>query len=225
MAAEDTLVAALARAKQTFAPVKKSKTARVPTKSGGEYSYAYADLSDVLDAVTGPLAAEGVVVMQPIQWLDDGVVLETLVCGHGDQFRSVLPLDIKGMQPQAIGSLLTYMRRYTLCSMLGIAAEEDDDGRQAQDTDRKYGSTAKRKAQAKVTETTRPRNTDTPPPDGEALSFAQLVEIKDWFDGMPDDVRKARKRQFVQQLGDPQTLRADQWPAVQAFMTEEPFDV
>lgn len=220
---EDTLVAALARAKQQFGPVKKSKTAKVPTKAGGEYRYSYADLSDVLEVITVPLAKEGVVVLQPIQWHDEGVVLETLVCGHGEQFRSVLPLELKGMQPQAVGSLLTYMRRYALTAMLGIAAEEDDDGRQAQDTDRRYGSTAKRKVQAKVSETSAPRNTDAPMPDGEALSFDQLVQIKEWFDGLPDDVRKARKRTFVQEIGDPQSLRADRWPDVQRFMGEEAF--
>ena len=32
---------------------------------------------------------------------------------------------------QQLGSSSTYVRRYALCAMLGIAAEEDDDGRQA----------------------------------------------------------------------------------------------
>lgn len=220
---DDSLVAALARAKQKFPKITKSKTATVPTKAGGSYQYSYADLSDVIDAITAPLANEGVVVLQPIQWLDDGVVLETLVCGHGEQFRSVLPLDVKGMQPQAVGSLLTYMRRYALTAMLGIAAEEDDDGRQAQDTDRKYGSTAKRKVQATVTETKAPRNTDAPMPDGEALSFDQLVRIREHFDQMPDEVRKARKKLFVAQFGDPQHIQADAWQQVEQFMASEPF--
>src|SRR5262249_26840935 len=33
--------------------------------------------------------------------------------------------------PQALGSLLTYLRRYAITALLGIATEEDDDGKAA----------------------------------------------------------------------------------------------
>ena len=44
----DQLAAALVCAQAEFPTVTKTKVARVPTKGGGEYSYRYADLPDVL---------------------------------------------------------------------------------------------------------------------------------------------------------------------------------
>jgi hypothetical protein len=44
---------------------------------------------------------------------------------------SSFPLPRVPESPQELGSLLTYLRRYAITALLGIATEEDDDGRQA----------------------------------------------------------------------------------------------
>jgi hypothetical protein len=105
-----------------------------------------------------------------------------------------------------------------LAALVGVAAEDDDDGNAAQ-----AAQPARKKVQATVTETKAPRNTDAPMPDGEALSFDQLVRIREHFDQMPDEVRKARKKLFVAQFGDPQHIQADAWQQVEQFMASEPF--
>lgn len=132
---EDTLVAALARAQAAFPEIHKTKTATVPTKAGGSYSYKYADLHAIMKAIVPVLAEHGIAVMQPIM----GDELHTVIAGHGEEFRSAMPLNLEGLQPQAVGSLLTYYKRYAITSMLAIAVDEDDDGTAAQNADREPG--------------------------------------------------------------------------------------
>ncbi len=204
--ADDSLVAALARAQAKMPPVHKTKT-------NPHFKKTYADLADVLAAVRPTLAAEGIAIVQPIRITEHGAELVTALLKGDERIESALPLPLDS-KPQDMGSRLTYLRRFQLAALVGVAAEDDDDGNAAQAST----SVPKRKMQAKVTETTAPANTDRPMPDGEALSFDQLVQIKDHFDGMPDDERKTKKKLFVQWIGEPQSLRADQWHLVEEFM-------
>jgi hypothetical protein len=127
--AEDRpLIAALARAQAAFPQIPKSKTARVPTKNGGEYTYTYADIGDVLAAVRPVLAAEGIAIVQATEETESGYVLATRLIKGDDQIIGRIPLPIEQASPQQVGSLLTYYRRYGLTALIGVAAEDDDDG-------------------------------------------------------------------------------------------------
>lgn len=118
----------LARAQAQFPELHKSRTARVPTKGGGEYSYDYADLGDALKAVRPILAAEGIAITQPIDTTPDGeTVLHTILAHPDGVLTSTMTLPIRGATPQQVGSILTYFRRYALCAAVGIAAEDDAD--------------------------------------------------------------------------------------------------
>lgn len=208
---DDTLVAALARAQARFPKIGRGHENK-------HFGSKYADIADVLDAVRPVLAEEGIAVSQPTRITEHGVELVTVLMKGAERIESAFPMPAN-LKPQDTLAWSTYLRRGQLCSMLGIhPSGEDDDGNAAQ-----AAAPAKKKPVIRAMESTAPRNADAPMPDGEALSFAQLVEIKEWFDGLPDDVRKARKRAFVQQLGDPQGLRADQWADVEAFMAQEAF--
>jgi len=56
------------------------------------------------------------------------LVVETLLAhSSGEWIKSEIRIDPIAKDPQAIGSSLTYARRYALSSLLGIASEEDDD--------------------------------------------------------------------------------------------------
>jgi hypothetical protein len=132
------LVAALARARARFAPIKKSKTAHV-TSTKGNYDYNYADLSDVIEATTGALSEQGLVEKQTLEWRDLGEGLRwwcatTLkhVSGESAESLYLLP-DPLTLRPQEVGSAITYARRYSYCAIVGVQAEEDEDGRQAED--------------------------------------------------------------------------------------------
>jgi hypothetical protein len=121
------LTAALAKSQSAFGAVKRDKKVIVQTKSGGSYSFDYAPLETILAAVRQPLADNGLVILQT---LDDGALVTTLLHESGGQVsgRMALPAanDIK-----ELGSTITYLRRYAIQALLGIAAEDDDDGSRA----------------------------------------------------------------------------------------------
>ena len=128
----DKLAAALAKAQSEFKPIKKDKTAKVRSEKGS-YEYHYADLSAVFDSVREALAKNGLAVTQRTI-VNGGLTLETrLLHSAGQWIAATYPLP-SGGRAQEMGSALTYAKRYSLSSMLGIAAEDDDDGADAAET-------------------------------------------------------------------------------------------
>ena len=91
----------------------------------------YADLASVRDAVVPPLARHGISVTQTTDMIErpEGaelfVLATRLTHSSGEWEESLYPLTV-GL-PQAMGSQLTYARRYTLSAIAGISADEDDD--------------------------------------------------------------------------------------------------
>jgi hypothetical protein len=130
----DGLWAALLKAQESFPVIVRGKTAKVPTKNGGEYSYGYADLGDILREVGPVLRANGLVLIQPIVSTPDGAAIRsTLVhAPSGEKEISDFPLPMDGAGAQQVGSLITYWRRYSAQAILGITTESDSD---AQDVD------------------------------------------------------------------------------------------
>lgn len=93
----------------------------------------YADLGDILTGIRKPLADAKLAIIQAPEQFEGEVVMTTmLVHESGEWFRSKLKMRPKDAGPQAIGSVITYMRRYSMSSMLCIATDEDDDGNQAE---------------------------------------------------------------------------------------------
>lgn len=126
--------------------------------------YKYADLADVWDSCRKPLSANGLAVVQTtvpntmIPGLPDGtvVVVTTLFHTSGQWIRSILPIKPIKNDPQAIGSAITYARRYSLSAIIGIASEsEDDDAEEAMGREKAKERTKdapKKKKQNKDTE-------------------------------------------------------------------------
>lgn len=106
----------------------KSKTAKVPTKSGKEFSYNYESLDQVLAVVRPALTAHGLMLVQGIKWHEpsNGYVLET---GAMDD-TEVRIMDTRPIpscnDAQAEGSWETYKRRYALRTAFGLTGEDDD---------------------------------------------------------------------------------------------------
>jgi hypothetical protein len=57
--------------------------------------------------------------------------ITTILHKDGGSFETSLILPVSQQNPQAIGSAITYARRYTLTGLLGIAADLDDDAEAA----------------------------------------------------------------------------------------------
>jgi hypothetical protein len=121
------LAAALAKAQEGFGVVKRDKTVTVKTRDGGSYSFAYAPLDTILGHVRQPLADNGLVL---VQQLNDGALDTSLIHESGAILSGSIDLPATS-DIQALGSAITYLRRYAIQALLGIAAEDDDDGNHA----------------------------------------------------------------------------------------------
>lgn len=122
------LSAALAKAQAAFQPVKRTAKVDFTTRGGQKIKYSYAPLSDVLDACRKALSDNALAIMQPTKLDGDKLVVETLLShSSGQWIKSDIIINSADTSPQGIGSVLTYARRYSLSSLLGIAADEDDD--------------------------------------------------------------------------------------------------
>jgi ERF superfamily len=116
----------------------KNKTATVKTKTGGEYSYKYADLGDILPAVRPLLAQHGLSWSAKPSQAETGELTLRYQLAHtsGEKDAGEMPLGVaRDCRPQELGSAITYARRYALTAQLNLATEEDDDGQTAQHRD------------------------------------------------------------------------------------------
>ena len=166
------LYAALAKAQGEFPEIAKTKTAKVQTRKGPGYAYTYADLADIRKAVTPALSKNGLAVVQVLDYHQINEAhsefgIETrLLHGDGGSLAAFYPIQqtklvrAEGgeplqipLTPQEMGSAITYARRYALCALLGVVAEDDDDGRQATDAS-KETQQAKNERQEKFQQAT-----------------------------------------------------------------------
>ncbi len=125
---------AFTAAQSDLPPVLKRHEATIPTKSGGGYSYQYADLNDVLEAVRPVLNKHGLSISQSSVSEEGKIGVVTRIyhtSGHVETFGPLLlPA---GGDARSAGSAITYARRYGLCAALGIAPDDDDDGEAARE--------------------------------------------------------------------------------------------
>ena len=109
--------------------IGKGQTAKVPMKSGGSYSYTYADLSDIAAAILPLLSKNGLAFTSAGVMTERGFVLRSSlvhVAGHREVSEYPLP-DVSRSTPQDIGGAMTYGRRYSLCCLTGVTPGGDDD--------------------------------------------------------------------------------------------------
>ena len=130
----ENLMNALAAAQGEFPEIERNRTVKVVPRSGGAgYSFKYATFSAILTAVRKPLSKNGLAFTQVISHDSvGGFYVLTTSLHHGNEYiSSKVPLIAEGGSNQQFGSALTYMKRYAFAAILGIAADEDDDGNTA----------------------------------------------------------------------------------------------
>lgn len=116
----DKLAEALSSAQATMSGAKKDK-------ANPFFKSKYADLSSIFEAVKEPFAENGLCITQIMEVLESGrTVLKTMLMHKSGQsiVSSMILPDIA--DPQKLGSAITYFRRYSLMSIAGIPAEDDD---------------------------------------------------------------------------------------------------
>lgn len=88
------------------------------------FKSSYATIANIIETIRKPLGDNGLSFAQfPIE---DNRLVTLVMHSSGEYFQSVLKMFPKDTTPQAQGSAMTYMRRYALTSILGIATEDDD---------------------------------------------------------------------------------------------------
>lgn len=120
------LAAALAKAQGQIEGAKKSS-------SNPFFKSKYADLAECWNTCREALTANGISVIQmPEEVNENGRLNITTMLAHssGQYISSTLTMTVTKLDPQAIGSAITYGRRYALAAMVGLA-QEDDDGEKA----------------------------------------------------------------------------------------------
>jgi hypothetical protein len=130
------LATALLEAQKAMPAIHKDSKAEVigKTKDGKPYKYSYGFLSlpALLETALPVLNKAGLAFTQMPSVRDDGqqvLVTTLLYAGTDETLIGETPLILTGVQtPQTWGGAVTYARRYALTSLLGIAADEDDDG-------------------------------------------------------------------------------------------------
>ena len=130
-------IVATVKEKESAAPVpmyRKLHNAKLAIgkvhKNAQSHHSRYADLNAVLDACEHILLDNGLIIMQPI--IDQMVYTKIIDVDSGEHVESMMKLpDLQN--PQQLGSAISYYRRYTLTSILSLAAT-DDDGEQASKT-------------------------------------------------------------------------------------------
>ena len=116
---------------------------RTADKGGNNphFKSKYSELSDVWEACRKPLADNELAVIQMPQ-AKGGEIRLTTILSHssGEWFKSSLTaMDAKN-NVQGVGSVITYLRRYSLMAMVGVAPGEDDDGNAAVQKGQQRGS-------------------------------------------------------------------------------------
>ena len=117
--------ASMLEARKNFKPVIKDNTG-----SDGRREYKYPDLNGVLEAIEPALREQGFYIEQ--EPISDKVGIRTTIChisGTEKVKEFVPPTEFVGVNQkgiQACGSLITYLRRYHILAIFGLAAEDDD---------------------------------------------------------------------------------------------------
>ena len=161
------LAAALAKAQGQIDAATKGS-------SNPHFKSRYADLNALRETIREPLAVNDLSIVQMPRIDGSYVEVETMLLHKsGEYLAETLRMPYGQNTAQAIGSALTYCRRYSLGSILNLAAEDDD------------GNAA--------TEAASKPNIDvsTYLKDGVKFSKKGTEALASWWRALPNDIRQA----------------------------------
>lgn len=114
------ITAALIKAKKQFKPVLKNAV-------NPHYNKKYGNIESYLDATEEALLANGIFVTQVFTNRDGLDFIDTILLHEsGESIKSEMHIIHGTQDPQKLGSLLTYYRRYSYAAILNLTAEDDD---------------------------------------------------------------------------------------------------
>lgn len=113
-----TIYEALAELQYEIVTIKKNQTVNV-----GKFKFNYADLTSIREALRGPLHKFGFSICQT---MEGGVLTTQLIHKSGEKITTSVQVpattDLK-----TLGSALTYLRRYSIATLLNLVSDDDVD--------------------------------------------------------------------------------------------------
>jgi hypothetical protein len=116
------IYAKIHEAKKEIGKVSKNKT-------NPHFKNTYADLNALINAVEPILLEKGLILLQPIK--DGKVHTQIIDIDSGEMIESNIDLS-PNLTAQALGSQITYYRRYQISAILSLMADDDDGHRASQ---------------------------------------------------------------------------------------------
>lgn len=99
-------------------------------KNSTGYGYKFADLGEINDIIKPILFNNGLGYIQPIEGQSIRTIIFHVESGESIESLTDIPQGVqlaKMNEFQVLGSAITYLRRYSLSSMLGLVTDEDAD--------------------------------------------------------------------------------------------------
>jgi hypothetical protein len=125
------LFAALAKAQGEFEPISRNREAVIRPKdqSKSAYTFAYADLAEIISATRPALAANGLSIVQPLVPRDGALTVVTMLLHEGGatMWTECEAPDRAVAELKEFGGRYNYLRRYQYQGLLCLASEDDID--------------------------------------------------------------------------------------------------
>lgn len=127
---------AMAKAKAEIPPIIKNRHVVYANRSGDKTDYRHEDLAEIAKTVDPILSRYGLSYRFRTAQGATGITVTCIVSheqGYSEETLLSSGADSSGGKNsiQAVGSTVTYLQRYTLKAALGLAAAQDDDGKEA----------------------------------------------------------------------------------------------
>lgn len=137
------LATALCKFQGAVEKIKKSET-------NPFFKSKYADLSSILDVIRTPLSENG---LSFVQFPKGDHELETMLMHtSGEWMAETYTMTPTKNDPQGLGSVITYQRRYALGAILGLNIDVDDDTNEASKPGKETKDTRKTLTPEMITE-------------------------------------------------------------------------
>lgn len=156
----------------------------------------YADLASVWEACRDELSKNNIAVIQTPHTDDAGNchVVTMLTHASGQWVRDTFSLAPTKADPQGYGSAITYMRRYALAAIVGVAPEDDDGNAASRGSDKSASKPAQGKSAAPESKNDPAHVRDAKAIMAAAEKITDAEEYAAFFDGCGprfDDIKNA----------------------------------
>ena len=189
----------------------------------------YANLSAVRDVVVPAFNKHGVAILQPIEGQDGFCTVRTLLMWKEQTLETgncTLSIGNSRNAAQAVGAVVTYLRRYQLASVGGIAQEDDD----AQSYQAPKPQQRQQRLQERKPVLQGPPAVDGPgcPECGSVLKVN--INYRAWLKTLSNEERKQQKQKPALCCSDWKNCDFKAWTtdeaqqAIEAINAQKPFD-